>query len=406
MADQYTPLPVKGLKTPNSTAPTNDQVPVMPATATNTAPSFTEGNEVKLSTDLAGNLRVTVTNAQVEITNDTGNALPISATTAANSATNPIHFRPTNGTASNSVTAPLFAQLTSGTAALNTGSGTAAGSLRVSPATDVIQQISATTASNATTNPLFARLTDGTTNLASGSGTAAGSLRVSPATDVTVNVSRNQTANSTTNAIFTQITNGAANNATTAPLFAQLTNGSANLASGAGAAADSLRVTHATDTTINVSRNQTANGVTNGIFTQLTDGTSAVGTPANPLFVQSDFSTGAPKATNVQTTNTAAGATATLNSTSITTGKVGQLAAVIVTSSVRYKAVVESFNGTTATTIAVLFGEAFSTQSFTPIDNTLFTQAGGATNVFRVQMTNADNLLAADLYAQIAWFEV
>lgn len=377
MADQYTPLPVKGLKTPNSTAPTSDQVPVMPATATNAAPSFTEGNEVKLSTDLAGNLRVTVTNAQVEITNDAGNPLPISATTASNSATNPLHFRPSNGTASNSITAPLFSQITNGTAVNATTA-------------PLFAQITNGTANNSVTAPLFAQLTSGTAALNVGTGTAAGSLRVSPATDVTVNVSRNQTANSTTNA-----------------LFAQLTNGAANLTSGSGATGtDTLRVNVATDNTVNVSRNQTANSVTNGIFTTLTDGTAAIGTSTNPLFVQSDFSTGAPKATAVTTASVAAGASTTLNGASITSGKVGQLAKVWVTASVRYKAVVESFNGTTATTIAVMFGEAYTTQYFEPVDNTLFTQAGGTGNVFRVTMTNGDNLLAADLYAHIQWFEV
>lgn len=329
MADQFTPLPVKGLKTNNSTAPTNDQVPVIAAVATTAAPSYTEGNEVKLSTTLGGSLRVSITDAQVEVTNDAGSPLPISRSTTVNSATNGIFTQITNGTTANATTAPLFAQLTNGTA------------------------------NNSTTAPIFAT-----------------------------------------------ISNGTANNSTTAPLFAQLTNGTTNLASGSGTAAGSLRVAHATDVTVTVSPNQEANALTNPFFTRLTDGTNPIGTTANPLFVQSDFSVGAPKSTSVQSTNTAAGASTTLNGASITAGKTGQLAKVTVTASVRYKAVIESFNGTTATTLAVLFGEGYSTQEFEPVDNTLFQQAGGTGNVFRVTMTNGDNVFAADLYATLQWFEV
>lgn len=60
MADNFTPTPIKGLKTNNSSAPTNDNAAVLPAVATAAIPSYVEGNEVKNSTDLHGSQRVTL----------------------------------------------------------------------------------------------------------------------------------------------------------------------------------------------------------------------------------------------------------------------------------------------------------------------------------------------------------
>lgn len=280
MADQFTPIPVKGLKTHNAATPGTDQISTMPAIASTAAPSLTNGNEAKLSLDTSGNLRVAFgATPTVEIANDEGNPIPISATTAANSATN-----------------PLFSQLTNGTAVNPTGSGTADNALRVAPATDVIQQISATTAANTTTNPLFARLTDGT---------------------------------------------------------------------------------------------------------------NPIGTSTNPLFVSADASPGTPKGTAVTTASVAAGASTTLNGTAITSAKVGYLTKALASSSVRFKAVVQKFDGTTDTTLAVLFGEANTTVTYEPSDAQLYNQTGnGTTAVFRVVMTNMDNVFAADQYATIEWTEV
>jgi hypothetical protein len=50
-----------GSKTNNSAAPTNDNLGVLPAVANAAAPTWTEGNQVLLSTDLTGALRVSAT---------------------------------------------------------------------------------------------------------------------------------------------------------------------------------------------------------------------------------------------------------------------------------------------------------------------------------------------------------
>lgn len=54
-------VPVVGNKTNNNAAPGTNNVGALPAVATASAPTLTEGNQVGLSTDLAGNLRVTST---------------------------------------------------------------------------------------------------------------------------------------------------------------------------------------------------------------------------------------------------------------------------------------------------------------------------------------------------------
>lgn len=51
---------VVGTKTPNTAVPDANNIGTLPATATAAAPSFTEGNQVGLSTDLAGAARVSV----------------------------------------------------------------------------------------------------------------------------------------------------------------------------------------------------------------------------------------------------------------------------------------------------------------------------------------------------------
>lgn len=55
------PWVVSGNLTHNNAAPTADNVGVLPALANAAAPTFTEGDQVLLSTDLAGNLRTTAT---------------------------------------------------------------------------------------------------------------------------------------------------------------------------------------------------------------------------------------------------------------------------------------------------------------------------------------------------------
>src|ERR1700675_1501720 len=56
---------VAGNKTNNSAAPLTTNVGTLPAIANAAAPSWTEGNQVALSEDLAGNLRVTMTSTTI-----------------------------------------------------------------------------------------------------------------------------------------------------------------------------------------------------------------------------------------------------------------------------------------------------------------------------------------------------
>lgn len=72
MADQFTPTPVKGKRTNNNAAPTDDNIPVIPSVANASDPSLTEGNQTALSTDLSGNLRTKINAALPAGTNTIG----------------------------------------------------------------------------------------------------------------------------------------------------------------------------------------------------------------------------------------------------------------------------------------------------------------------------------------------
>jgi hypothetical protein len=304
MSDQFTPTPVKGLKSHNATAPTNDNVAALVGVASNSAPSYVEGNEVKHSLTLLGSLRVT----------------------DANETEREVDIRSIAG------------------APITVGEG------------------------NVTAN----------------------TPRIAIADDNVVRVSKNNTNNAVDNTIAIQESNGTG--------FADF---------GAGATtATTKRVVIANDqSAIRVSKNNNDNAVANTIWTTLSDGTNQVGTSANPLFVQSDFSAGTPKSSFGTATAVAAGAQSTIAGAAIAAGKTGQLAQVVVSASVRFKATVERFDGTNPVTVAVLFGDASSTATFKPVDNSLYT-ATGTGSKFQVTVKNLDNLFAADIYSTIEYYEV
>lgn len=84
MADIQTQLPVKGSLTNNNAAPTTNNVGVLPVLANAAAPSWTEGNQVLLSSDLSGNLRVLATSTgtgNVNLTQVGGAAIALGQTT-------------------------------------------------------------------------------------------------------------------------------------------------------------------------------------------------------------------------------------------------------------------------------------------------------------------------------------
>lgn len=166
------------------------------------------------------------------------------------------------------------------------------------------------------------------------------------------------------------------------------------------------RVSLATDDIVRVSATDTANLVNNPLFVKLTDGSLAVGTKENPVYVLNNGNPGDPKFTSDKTNATAAGASATISGTIIAAGKIGMLLQVVVSSSVRFKAVIEKNDNGTVTQVATIFGGACDTKKFKPADIDTFAVTGSATSRYQVVLTNLDNQFAADLYATLEWNEV
>ena len=95
IANNQSNLAVVGTLTTNSAAPTSNNIGVLPAVASTAAPTYTTGDQVLLSTDLAGNLRVagagtagTPSGGVVSIQGvASGTVVPISGTVTANAGT-------------------------------------------------------------------------------------------------------------------------------------------------------------------------------------------------------------------------------------------------------------------------------------------------------------------------------
>lgn len=88
MADIQSQLPVKGNLTNNNAAPTDNNIGALVVLANAAAPTWTEGDQVLLSADLSGNLRVTATisgTSAVNLTQVGGSAIALGQTTMANS---------------------------------------------------------------------------------------------------------------------------------------------------------------------------------------------------------------------------------------------------------------------------------------------------------------------------------
>lgn len=355
MADNFTPIPVKGLKSDNTSAPTNDNLPVLAALVSATSPALTSGNESKLSLDASGNLRVILSSNSVVIGSKTNNS---SAPTADN-------------------IGALVGIATTASPTYTTGNLVAlsldtSGNLRVGANITSV-------AGNAVTT---------------GNGvTSSGSQRITIASDntpFTVKISKDANANALTN-----------------PIYNQNTNGTTTVDFGSGAITSATpRVVVANDQFLPVSKNTSSNAANNAIFTTLSDGTNSVGTVSNPLYVASDGIAGSARFSYLTQTSLAAGTSVTLSASAITTGKIGQLYQVVFSSSVRVRCEVQSFDGNTATTLAVLFAESDTLGRYMIALPSAFTRAGGATSVFRVVLKNMDNVLAADVYATIEWLEI
>jgi hypothetical protein len=106
-----------------------------------------------------------------------------------------------------------------------------------------------------------------------------------------------------------------------------------------------------------------------------------------------------PTVDHANSTDTAAGSSANLDSAEITEAE--KLWEVIVGASVAWKAVIQKVENGSATAIATLFGQAGTSKPWKPVHRDLAAQAGASAglDVFRAVVTNLDTSEAADLYA-------
>lgn len=117
----------------------------------------------------------------------------------------------------------------------------------------------------------------------------------------------------------------------------------------------------------------------------------------------------APKVVRATSSAVAAGSTATLTCTTISSGKTGKLAELVLTASVAIKADLQTVLNGTGTTVATFFVQANSTLVFTTPHLNYITQAESVTagfDGFQVIITNNDTANAADVYATFLYDEV
>lgn len=166
--------------------------------------------------------------------------------------------------------------------------------------------------------------------------------------------------------------------------------------------AGTIRVAPATDVIHRVSKDGSANAQANPIWSRLTDGTNPLGTAANPLVVSEEGASGAPVDSGLLTSVAlAAGASIEFDSANIAGGTTGRLLEITASASVRLKVEAGTWDGATFTPERVFFVDANEAWSYAPRDRDTITFPGAATATFRLQITNMDNTLAADVYGSI-----
>lgn len=87
-------------------------------------------------------------------------------------------------------------------------------------------------------------------------------------------------------------------------------------------------------------------------------------------------------------------------------GTTGQLAGVDVASTVPLKVLIQTVAASTPTTRVVLFTQPYSNLQWRAPHQSYITQAAGTNNKFRVNLTNKDTSVAADVYATFFWDQV
>lgn len=208
---------------------------------------------------------------------------------------------------------------------------------------------------------------------------------------------------------ITQVS-GAAQSATN-PLFIRMTDGTAAISNlgQTGATGQFVRLNDGTTTAAVtasltalkvdlVGRNGTIDSATNPISVRLTDG-SAFYASASAAPVSAQFSTQTSAALG-------AGANVDLQTADITTAKTGRLDGIDVASTVPLKIIISTVSASTPTTRVILFSAPYSGIQWRAPFQTYITQAGGTNNKFRVNLTNKDASVAADVYATFFWDEV
>ena len=153
------------------------------------------------------------------------------------------------------------------------------------------------------------------------------------------------------------------------------------------------------------------NNIVKGTITRLEGGSVVVtaGTISAGTITVSNFPGASdPKHSYQFATAIAAGANGTLAFGTITNAKTGQLAKMILSSSVPIRTQVDTRSGTTVVTKGVMFTSAASLiAKYDPPFDTYITLAGNGTDTnFQAIITNNDNALAADIYGVAFWDEV
>lgn len=132
------------------------------------------------------------------------------------------------------------------------------------------------------------------------------------------------------------------------------------------------------------------------------------GTDSNPLVVITDATPAGTQTADYQTeANVASGAQVDIDSTPITDTVTAELSQFTISSSVRVKATLQLFDGSTATDIVTVFVDANFAYSWSPKVPSTCSVVGdaGQTAAFRLVVKNMDNLRTADVYATFEYNE-
>ena len=119
-----------------------------------------------------------------------------------------------------------------------------------------------------------------------------------------------------------------------------------------------------------------------------------------------DIAPDEPSIETFTTASVAAGASTTFTTSAIAAATTGRLAGVDVAASVPIRVEILTVAAGVPTSRVVTFRDRFDGRPWRPPHPRYVEQSGGATNHFRVTVTNLDTVDAADVYTTIYWDEV